>query len=133
MLRDVMYVGPLSAVSNLKSIEEDPCTLYVNWTAPYTLQGVPIRNYIISVTKHSDGAVLLEADIANTTDYFYNVSILGETLDISVAAVNDAGIGNKSTVMTQTPTSSEPIVELLVVHPYQGVLCHVIKKNDIFR
>ena len=87
----------------------DHCTLYINWTAPDTLLGVPIRNYTINVTRHSDGAVLLAADTTNTTEYLHSVIILGETLDISVAAVNDAGIGSVSTVMAVTPVSSEQV------------------------
>ena len=97
----------MSAVDNLKSAVEDHCTLRINWTAPYTLQGVPINYYTINITRHSDGAVLLASDTTNTTDYFHSVIILGEKLDIAVAAVNGAGTGNESIVMESTPTSSE--------------------------
>ena len=102
-----ILIGPLSAVGNLNSTEVDDCTLHVNWTAPYTLQGVPINYYIINITRYSDGEVLM-SEKANTTSYVHNVIILGETLDILVAALNGAGTGNFSTVTIETPTSSEP-------------------------
>ena len=90
-------IGLVSAVGNLTSSEVDHCTLNlsVTWTAPYTLQGVPINYYTINITRHSDGAVL-RSDTTNTTEYLYTVSSLGETLEVVVAAVNGAGTGNVS-------------------------------------
>ena len=69
----------------------ESCTLSLSWTAPYTLQGVPINYYTIKITRHSDGAVL-RSDTTNTTEYLSSVSSLGETLEVVVAAVNDVGI-----------------------------------------
>ena len=96
--------GVLSPVGNLTSTEVDHCTLRLTWTAPYTLQGVPINYYTINITRHSDGAVL-RTDTTNTTEYLYSVSSLGETLEIEVAAVNDAGTGNKSSITVSIPSS----------------------------
>ena len=84
----------------------DHCTLHFTWTAPYTLQGVPINYYTINITRHSDGAVL-RFDTTNTTEYLYSVSSLGETLEVVVAAVNDVGTGNATSIMKQTSSSSE--------------------------
>ena len=81
----------------VSSVVKNNCTLNVTWTAPYTLQGVPINYYTINITRHSDGAVL-RTDTTNTTEHLYNVTVLGETLRIEVAAVNDVGIGNTSDV-----------------------------------
>ena len=104
-----LAIGFLSAVNNLISGEVDHCVLNVTWTAPYTLQGVPINYYTINITRHSDGAVL-RSDTTNTTEYLYSVSSLGETLEVVVAAVNGAGTGNTTAIMRQTPSSSELIV-----------------------
>ena len=84
--------GLLSAVGNLNSSEITNCSLHITWTAPYTLQGVPINYYTINITRHSDGAVVW-SDTTNTTEYLYSVSsqLLGETLEVMVAAVNDVG------------------------------------------
>ena len=101
-----MSIGLLSGVGDLTSIEVDHCTLHFTWTAPYTLQGVPINYYTINITRHSDGAVL-RSDTTNTTEYLYTVSSLGETLEVVVAAVNGVGTGNVSSIITQTPSLSE--------------------------
>ena len=94
------HTGILSGVGNLTNSEVDHCTLHFTWTAPYTLQGVPINYYTINITRHSDGAVL-RSDTTNTTEYLYTVSSLGETLEVVVAAVNGAGTGNASSIATQ--------------------------------
>ena len=93
----------MSGVGDLTSSEVDHCTLHFTWTAPYTLQGVPINYYTINITN-SDGAVL-RFDTTNTTEYLYTVSSLGETLEVVVAAVNGAGTGNISHAMAQSPSS----------------------------
>ena len=94
----------MSGVGNLTSSEVDHCTLHFTWTAPYTLQGVPINYYTINITRHSDGAVL-RSDTTNTTEYLYTVSSLGETLEVMVAAVNGAGTGILSSVQQNTSSS----------------------------
>ena len=99
------YIGLLSAVGNLTSTEVDHCTLHLTWTAPYTLQGVPINYYTINITRHSDG-ILVQSITTNTTEYLYSVSSLGETLEVVVAAVNGVGTGNAASIMTQSPSSS---------------------------
>ena len=97
-------IGVLSPVGNLTSTEVDHCTLRLTWTAPYTLQGVPINYYTINITRHSDGAVL-RTDSTNTTEYLYSVSSQGETLEIEVTAVNDAGTGNNSSITVSLQSS----------------------------
>ena len=91
--------GRLSSVNDL-DYNNINCSLHITWTAPYTLQGVPINYYTINITRHSDGAVVW-SDTTNTTEYLYSVSssqLLGETLEVVVAAVNGAGIGNVSNI-----------------------------------
>ena len=102
----------MSGVGNLTSSEVEHCTLHLNWTAPYTLQGVPIDNYTINITRHSDGAVL-RSDTTNTTEYLYTVSSLGETLEVVVAAVNGAGTGNMSSTTTQTPSLDSRTINIM--------------------
>ena len=102
----MLHLGLLSGVGDLTSSKVDHCTLHFTWTAPYTLLGVPINYYTTNITRHSDGAVL-RSDTTNTTEYLYTVSSLGETLEVILAAVNGAGTGNVSSIISQTPSSSE--------------------------
>ena len=99
-----MYTGLLSPVGNLISTTVDSCTLHFSWIAPSSLERVAI-NYIINITDN-DGMLLMSIT-TNTTEYFYSVSSLGETLEVVVAAVNDVGTGNATFTMTQSPSSSE--------------------------
>ena len=95
----------MSAVTNLTSSDEEGCgTLHITWTAPYTLQGVPINYYTINITRNSDGVMC--SDTTNTTEYLYTVSSLGETLEVLVAAVNDVGTGNNSNFTASYSLSS---------------------------
>ena len=100
-----ILLGSLSAVGNLMNNQSsESCSLSFSWTAPYTLQGVPINYYTINITRHSDGAVL-RSDTTNTTEYLYSVSSLGETLEVVVAAVNGAGNGDESSITVPLPSS----------------------------
>ena len=91
------------------SSEVTNSSLHITWTAPYTLQGVPINYYTINITRHSDGAVVW-SDTTNTTEYLYSVSssqLLGETLEVVVAAVNDVGIGMAASITIPPPPPSK--------------------------
>ena len=72
----------------------------------HIMSSCAINYYTVTITRHSDGAVL-RSDTTNTTEYLYSVSSLGETLEVVVAAVNDVGTGNATSIMTQSPSSSE--------------------------
>ena len=99
-----MYIGLLSSVSDLTSTTVDSCTLHFAWTAPNSLDGVAINNTID--IKDTNG-MLVQSNTTSTIEYIYSVSNLGETLEIEVTAVNGAGTGNATSIMTQTPSSSE--------------------------
>ena len=107
----MLLLGLLSAVDELNSTVLNQCTLHFTWTAPYTLQGVPINYYTINITRHSGGAVL-RSDTTNTTKYTYYPNILGEMLEISVAAANDAGTGEVSQIVAMSPSSSMPQISI---------------------
>ena len=103
------------AVGNLTSTLLDPCTLYFNWTAPYTLQGVPINYYTINIIRHSDGAVVW-SNTTNTTEYHYSVSsLLGEALEVVVAAVNDVGTGDNSSITSSFSGKSTICVIKMII------------------
>ena len=103
--------GILSAVGNLNHTGIVNCSLLITWTAPYTLQGVPIHYYTINITRHSDGAVVW-SDTTNTTEYYYSVISqlqLGETLEAVVAAVNDVGTGATANITILPPAPSKQL------------------------
>ena len=77
------------------------CTLKVTWTPPYTLAGVPIRRYTFTITALSTGQVE-ESGTTNTTEIYFSWLSINETLNISVAAVNDVGTGKSLSIATKT-------------------------------
>ena len=114
-------VGLLSAVGDLNYTEIVNCSLLITWTAPCTLQGVPIRYYTINITRHSDGAVVW-SNTTNTTEYHYSVisQLLGETLEVMVAAVNDVGTGALTSITIPPPVPSN---QLLSVAAWLLIFC----------
>ena len=109
----ILCIGLLSPVGDLTSTEVDQCILHFTWTAPYTLQGVPINYYNITITRHSDGAVL-GSYTTNTTEFLYSVSRLGETLEVVVAAVNDVRPSNSSNISVQSLSSGNVLQSHIV-------------------
>ena len=105
----MIYVqGLLSAVTNLSShvtLDCNSATLLITWIPPPTLQGVPIKNNSINISRLDDGeSVNSNTTIGNISKYRYNASNqLGETLVIAVTPVNDAGQGNSTKINITVP------------------------------
>ena len=81
----------------------DHCTLHLIWTAPYTLQGVPILNYTITINP--DIGSESETFSSSTVEYLYRPDALGESYTIEVTALNQAGAVAGSGITVNTPTS----------------------------
>ena len=84
----------------------DHCTLRLTWTAPYTLQGVPILNYTIGVNIDTDLPFMFSSD---TTEYLYTPDALGETYTIMVTASNQAGQGAGSEIIVDIPETGNNV------------------------
>ena len=116
-------------MGDLNSTEVDYCTLHFTWTAPYTPQGVPINYYNITITGHSDGAVL-GSYTTNTTEFLYSVGRLGEALEVVVAAMNDVGTGNSGNITVQCLFSSKLL--LMQAH-YENLSVHITVSCILFQ
>ena len=79
----------------------DHCTLQLTWTPPYTLQGVPILNYSITISG-------MTVYTSNSTEYLYTPSALGVTDKIVVAAINQLGPGSGVHMSLNISSSGEP-------------------------
>ena len=80
-------LGLLASVGDLTNTLINGSSVNLSWTAPYTLDNVPITGYYIN---DNSGRML------NTTDLSYILSSPDPACDITtvtVSAVNDAGIG----------------------------------------
>ena len=93
------------AVGNLTSTEVDITVHYTSGLLPtlYTLQGVPILNYTITINP--DIGSESETFSSSTVEYLYRPDALGESYTIEVTALNQAGAGAGSDITVNTPTS----------------------------
>ena len=83
----LIYIGLLASVGNLTATYINESSVNLSWTAPYTLDNVPITEYYIN---DYSGRIL------NTTDLSYILSSPDPACDITtvtVSAVNGAGVG----------------------------------------
>ena len=82
----------------------DHCKLQLTWNPPYTLQGVPILNYSITINPSVGG---MTADTSNSTEYLYTPAALGVTDKIVVAAINEVGPGSGVYISVNISSSGE--------------------------
>ena len=89
----IQFIGLLSSIE-LNITRKDPCTIEVYWNPPYTLKGVPILGYNINITNINTREPL------RSFIYYTRIQLsLGNDYNISIAAVNGAGEGNKSIII----------------------------------
>ena len=88
----LIFKGLLGSIE-LKITKQDDFTVKVYWDPPFTLNGVPILGYNINVTNTNTGKQL--SHFQQTTGI--RVPLVDD-YNISIAAVNGAGEGNKSII-----------------------------------
>ena len=81
-------LGLLASVGNLTNTLINESSVLLSWTAPYTLDNVPITGYSIN----DSGRIL------NTTDLSYILSPVCDMINVTltVSAVNAAGVGQSA-------------------------------------
>ena len=87
-----LIIGPLGIVDDLNYIFLNGSSVLLSWTAPYTLDNVPITGYYINdgfnnITTNNTNSTLSATDP--------NPCILN---NISVTAINGAGIGEPNNI-----------------------------------
>ena len=97
----IHFTGLLSSIE-LNVIKKDPCTIEVYWNPPFTLKGVPILGYNVNITNINTRELL-----PSFTNYTSIQVPLGNDYDISIAAVNGAGEGNKSIIIINSTDFNE--------------------------
>jgi hypothetical protein len=88
----LLIQGPLASVGDLHStINDTNCINTLHWTPPYSLHGVPILGYNVSIGDTNTVTV-------NDTSYQFIPSLLNGTHQIQVSPINGAGEGNTSSI-----------------------------------
>ena len=87
-----MSIGPLASVGNLKASFINGSTVLLSWTAPYTLDNVPITGYHVD-----DGFNNLNTSNTNITLSTTDPDVCNITT-ITISPINGAGIGEPNNV-----------------------------------
>ena len=91
-LSSFFLIGPLSGVSDLNYTFLNGSSVLLSWTAPYTLDNVPINGYYINDGFNNITTSNNNSTLSNTDP---NPCVL---TNISVAAINGAGIGEANNI-----------------------------------
>ena len=88
-----IILGLLASVGDLGHSQLNESSVILTWTAPYTLDNVPITGYIIDTGTQ-------QIPVDNTTKYILTFTDADpcNITTVSVSAVNDAGIGDSNNV-----------------------------------
>ena len=87
-----MSLGPLASVGNLEASVINGSSVLLSWTAPYTLDNVPITGYHVD-----DGFNNLNTSNTNITLSTTDPDVCNITT-ITISPINGAGIGEPNNV-----------------------------------
>ena len=94
----VIFTGPLEAVIDFTVVSINSTTVLISWSPPFTLEGVPILGYNVTITNTTSGE---ELETAITTMLNYTFSIDDPDTDnnftVTVVPINGAGPGENVT------------------------------------
>ena len=92
-----LIIGILESVSNLDVTLINSTTIFISWSPPFTLEGVPILWYIVTITSGENMTV-------NNTWLYYPCH--EPSVNITVVAVNGAGDGHPAMISFTHPSPS---------------------------
>ena len=102
----VSWIGILNEVANLRVLFKSEDMIRFTWDSPYTLMGVPILGYNVSIVftslKSSDliqtnSQVILNKEIVVTEPFQNGFCVL---INFTTSALNMAGEGNLNSIST---------------------------------
>ena len=88
-----LIIGPLGSVNDLNYTFLNVSSVLLSWTAPYTLDNVPITGYYIN-----DGFNNITTNNTNSTLSAFTDPDPCIQNNISVAAINGAGVGESNNI-----------------------------------
>ena len=106
-----VFAGLLESVSNLTVMPVNSTTLLISWSPPFTLEGVPILGYNVTITNTTSGeneTIPVEGD---TNMLYYSIE---NTFTVIVVPINGVGAGDKASIIYNT--SKLHVVILLLVY-----------------
>ena len=96
-----MYKGLLDSVSNLAVTPVNSTTVLISWSPPFTLEGVPILGYNVTITNTTSGeneTIPVEGD---TTMLYYSIDHPESTFTVTVVPINAVGAGDDASIQSE--------------------------------
>ena len=105
--------GLLESVSNLTVTHINSTTVLISWSPPFTLEGVPILGYNVTITNTTSGEN--ETMLVEDTTLLYSIDHpdLENIFTVTVVPINEVGAGN-STLLSFINIASEFIMIQLI-------------------
>ena len=88
------YTGLLESVSNLTVTLINSTTVLISWSPPFTLEGVPILGYNVTITNTTSGEN--ETMLVEDTTLLYHPDP-GNNFTVTVVPINEVGAGQPAT------------------------------------
>ena len=95
-------LGPLESVSNLTVVSINSTTVLISWSPPFTLEGVPILGYNVTITNTTSGENETMSVEGDTTMLYYSIDHPDpdNNFTVTVVPINEAGPGEPSAIDT---------------------------------
>ena len=88
-----MPAGLLESVSNLTVVPINSTTVLISWSPPFTLEGVPILGYNVTITNTTSGENETMSVEGDTTMLYYSIDHPDNNFTVTVVPINGAGPG----------------------------------------
>ena len=90
--------GLLESVSNLAVVLINSTTFLISWSPPFTLEGVPILGYNVTITNATSGENETMSVEGNTTMVYYSIDHPDpdNNFTVIVVPINEAGLGESA-------------------------------------
>ena len=93
------YTGLLESVSNLAVNHFNSTTVLISWSPPFTLEGVPILGYNVTITYTTSGKN--ETMLVEDTTLLYSIDHPDpeNNFTVTVVPINEVGAGQPATLV----------------------------------
>ena len=116
----IIFIGPLAAVNiYIDAIVHSSTSLNVTWSAPYTLDGVDILGYNITITNTSNDNIL-HTHFTQDTQYVIsnNDGDPCTELTLTISGYNGAGDGGATSANFTYPQGNTNIHNIIMIVYY---------------
>ena len=91
-------IGLLNSVNDLAVVSINSTTVLISWSPPFTLEGVPILGYNVTITNTTSGENETMSVEGDTTMLYYSIDHPDpdNNFTVTVVPINKAGLGEAS-------------------------------------